>query len=223
MTSIIRIIAAVTLIIGAGLVHGAWTNRWRPSQALVARAARLDSVPMVIGAWTGEPYAMSQRTLVAAGAVNHLARRYTNAGRGITMSVLLLCGLPGDISTHTPEACYPGAGYTLGDITVSTRSYGSPERQAEFRTALATRGGTSPSVLRIYWAWNAAGGWRAPTDARWQFAAEPALCKLYVIRETAGIREDPADDACNDFLTALLPELDRSVFAPVTGVRENQD
>ena len=34
MINMIRISAAVILIIGAGLVHGAWTNRWGPSPAL---------------------------------------------------------------------------------------------------------------------------------------------------------------------------------------------
>ena len=41
----------------------------------------------------------------------------------------------------------------------------------------------------------------------------PALCKLYVIRETAGAAVDPEDDPCNDFLNVFLPELDRLVFS----------
>jgi len=213
MTNIIRIIAALTLIIGAGLVHGSWTNRWRPSPALAAQAARLDSIPMVIGDWTAQPYELPPRELAAAGAVNSLTRRYTNASRGISLNVMLLCGLPGDISTHSPEACYPGVGYTLGDITVRPVAYGSPERRAEFRTAVATRGGTNPLTLRIFWGWNASEGWLAPQDPRWTFGSEPALCKLYVVRETSGVTVDPRDDACNDFLTLFLPAIDRSVFS----------
>ena len=38
MMNMIRISAAVILIVGAGLVHGAWTNRWGPSPALAALA-----------------------------------------------------------------------------------------------------------------------------------------------------------------------------------------
>ena len=43
MMNIVRVSAAVFLIIGAGLVHGAWTDRWRTSPALTAldRAVRL--------------------------------------------------------------------------------------------------------------------------------------------------------------------------------------
>jgi hypothetical protein len=213
MINTTRILAAAILIIGAGLVHGSWTNRWRPSRALANQAARLDAIPTVIGDWTGTPFAVPAPDLAMAGAVNYMARRYTNPRRDVTLTVLMLCGLPGDISLHTPEACYPGAGFTLGDTAVFTRTYGSPEHRAEFRTAVATRAGTNPAMLRIFWGWNASKGWLAPQDARWTFASEPALCKLYVVRETAGSIPDPSDDACNQFLTLLLPALDRSVFS----------
>ena len=49
-----------------------------------------------------------------AGAVGYISRLYKNPGKGLEISVLLLSGLPGDITTHTPDACYPGAGYDPG-------------------------------------------------------------------------------------------------------------
>lgn len=215
MMNIIRITTALVLIVGAGLIHGVWTNRWRPAPALAAQAARLASVPMVIGDWTAIPYEIPSRELAMAGSVGHLTRRYTNPSRGITLTVMLLSGLPGDLSTHTPDACYPGAGFALGPAAVFSRRYGSgsSERPAEFRTAVATRGGTNPSVLRIFWSWNDSNGWSAPEDQRWKFASAPALCKLYVIREATGGVVAPQNDPCNDFLTLFLPEIDRCVFS----------
>ena len=44
-------------------------------------------------------------------------------------------------------------------------------------------------------------------------ASAPALCKLYVIREATGAAVDPQNDPCYDFLTLLLPEIDRCVFS----------
>src|SRR5207244_11825623 len=102
------------LIVGAGLVQGKWTNRWGPSPALAALAARFDTVPMDLGDWKGEAFELPARERAAAGAEACLARRYTNRGRGVAVTVLLLGGLPGDIAVHAPDACYPGAGYTLG-------------------------------------------------------------------------------------------------------------
>ncbi|MGO9462946.1 MAG: exosortase-associated EpsI family protein [Isosphaeraceae bacterium] len=208
----IRIAAAVILIVGAGLVHGKWTDRWGASAALAALAPRFESVPTVIGDWTGTAFEVSPRERAMAGAIACLGRVYENRSTGIKVSVLLVGGLPGKISTHTPDVCYRGAGYTLDSPAAFERRYAPGDRQANFRTAVAAREGTSPSVLRIFWSWNASKGWSAPEEPRWTFATVPALCKLYVVRETAGAVVDPGADPCNEFLTVFLPEVDRLVF-----------
>jgi hypothetical protein len=213
MKNIIRIVAAMVLIVGAGLVHGHWTSRWRISPALAALAARMESVPMTIGDWTATSREIPPRELAMTGAAGYIARIYSNPSKGLTVSVLLLCGLPGDIATHTPDVCYPGAGFTLEAAESYTRRYGSPERRAGFQTALARRGGANPSVLRLYWGWKGSAGWAAPEDARWSFASEPVLSKLYVVRETGGSVVDAKDDPANEFMSLLLPELDRVVFS----------
>jgi hypothetical protein len=213
MIHALRITAALALIVGAGLVHGKWTNRWGRSPELAALAARLDTVPMDLGDWKGEAFDLPAVERAAAGVEACLARRYINRARGVSLTVLLLGGLPGDIAVHTPDVCYPGAGYALGTTTSFDTHAGPGGPPAGFKTALATRGGASPSVLRLFWGWNAAGGWAAPEDARWRFAAESALCKLYVVRETAGVAVDPEDDPCQEFLAVFLPELDRRVFS----------
>jgi hypothetical protein len=210
--NLLRITVAATLIVGAGLVHGAWTNRWGPSPALAAMAARFESVPMVVGDWTATPFELGPRERRMAGAEAYLARVYTNAARGTSVSVLLLGGLPCDIASHTPDVCYPGAGYALS--TPATFEYRPRDdgRREGFRTATAARGGANPSVLRIVWTWHASSGWAAPEDARRAFASEPTLCKLYIVRDTGGAAVEPDRDPCNDFLDVFLPVLDRTVF-----------
>jgi lipopolysaccharide/colanic/teichoic acid biosynthesis glycosyltransferase len=205
--------AAVILIIGAGLVHGAWTNRWGPPAELVELAARFDQVPMGIGDWKATEQEVPAAVRAMSGAVACFSRQYTNRNRGLSVSVLLLGGLPGKISTHTPDVCYPGAGYVLSALAPYVTDYGSGGQRAEFRTAVARREETNPSVLRIFWGWNAGNRWSAPEVPRWSYATESSLCKLYVIRETAGDVVDPAHDPCNELLSVLLPELDRVVFS----------
>lgn len=97
----IRIFGAVVLIVAAGLVQGAWTNRWGPSPALAALGTEFEAVSMVIGDWKGTAYELPARERAMAGAVACLARRYSNPSRGVTVTVLLLGGLPGDIAAHT--------------------------------------------------------------------------------------------------------------------------
>ena len=147
MMDIIRISAAVVLIVGAGLVHGAWTDRWGTSPALTALAARFESVPHGHRRLEGDGFR------AAAGRASHGRRsglprpavlRTRVAGSAVT--VLLLGGLPGKISTHTPDVCYAGAGYSLDPPTRLPADLRPRRPAAEFRTALATREGpTRPS------------------------------------------------------------------------------
>ncbi len=206
-------VAALALIVGSGLVHGAWTNRWRTAPALAELAARLESVPTVLGNWTATTRAIPPKEQAMTGAVGVISRVYTNPTNGVAVSILLLCGLPGNISTHTPDACYPGAGYTLGNSEKFVYRYGDPERAAEFQSAVASLEGTNPSRLRLYWAWHGSSGWSAPENPRWAFAAEPMLSKLYIVRETGGVAVDPKADPCTQFMSLLLPEIDRAMSA----------
>jgi len=215
MKNTIRIITAMILIIGFGLVHGSWTNRWGPAPALAALASRIETLPTTIGDWSvSATRELPPSELAMTGAVGSLSRVYTNPAKRLSVSVLLLSGLPGKISTHTPDACYPGAGYSLGNPDKVSRRYGNPEHTADFQTAVASRTGTNPSVLRLYWAWFSSKGWSSPEDARWSFAAEPMLTKLYVVRETGGVVGDAKDDPGYQFLSDLLPELERILFPP---------
>jgi hypothetical protein len=210
---IIRIAAATTLIIGTGLIHGEWISRWGVSPALSALAARFQSVPMVIGDWTGKAFELDPEEKRMAGAEACLTRIYTQAGSRASISVMLLGGLPGKIATHTPDVCYSVNGYIASTPVPYEYRPGPDGPLARFRTVLATREGPKPSALRIFWSWNASEGWSAPDDARWRFGSKPTLCKLYVIRETGGATVEPGRDPCNDFFRVFLPELDRRVFS----------
>jgi hypothetical protein len=191
---------------------------------------QVDSVPMVIGDWNGTAFELPAQHRAMAGVEAYLARRYANPSRGVAVTVLLVSGLPADIARHTPDVCYPGIGYTLSTPAPYEYRSGPDQPPAGFWTAQATRGGTSPSTLRIFWSWKtvreeaggtpAPQGWTAPESPLWQFASEPALCKLYVVRETAGAVVEPGSDPCNEFLRVFLPELDRLVFSgPRVGPR----
>ena len=211
MKNAIRIVAATGLIIGAGLVHGAWTNRWGTPPALAELAGRLKTLPTNLGEWSAVDRQLGDAELTMTGAVGYISRIYSNPNKGLAVSILLLTGLPGNIATHTPDACYPGAGYSLGEAELYSLTYGPADQSAQFRTAVAAKGGANPSVLRIFWSWRGTKGWSAPEEARWTLAGEPMLTKLYVVRETGSARVDPKNDPCNEFMTLLLPEIDRLI------------
>lgn len=209
----IRVAAGLAVVLGAGLVHGDWTNRWRLSDELAETARRLDSLPMTIGDWTGTSGQLSEEELRVAGAKGYLLRLYRNVKTGENLSVMLLCGPPGNIVNHTPDVCYPGRGYVLEKPRPFRTAAEDASGGADFLTAMANRSGNEPSTLRIFWSWNAGGGWRTPDAPFWTFATAPVLCKLYVVRETRGEVIAPEDDPGRKFLGELIPAIDRAVFS----------
>jgi hypothetical protein len=210
LRTILLCLTATTVVGLTGLAHGLRTGRWQTSRAVESAVAGLSRVPMDVGDWKGEAVEVEAHAFAHVGADGFLVRRYQNRLTGRTLSVMLVGGLPGPISVHSPDVCYSGAGYEVvappGRVAVAA---GAGE-SAEFLTGKFRKtNAVVPSQLRIFWAWHApGGGWSAPDNPRWTFARSPALFKLYVIREMASPDERPEDDPALEFLRQLLPRLE---------------
>jgi hypothetical protein len=203
MKRYLPVITASVVLIVAGLVHGFWTDRWVPPKAANEAAERLADVPLVIGDWVGQDVKVESPQNEVAGCIQ---RCYTSGKQTVVM--FLVCGRPGPVSIHTPEACYGAGGFDVGLRKRTKVSDG------ELWTADAIRTrATEETRLRLYWAWNAGEGWTAPEDARPTFAHRQVLHKLYVQRDLSSLGESTADDPCETFLKVLLPALDRTLFA----------
>jgi hypothetical protein len=212
MIRILTTLAACVLILAAGVVHGFWSDRWQPPAETAAAAARMDALPMEVGDWVGS--AVDVKNPQSGGLAGTLERRYENRRTGDAVSVFLVCGRPGPVSIHTPEACYTANGFTVG---LKSRAE-VREKNGEFWSADAVKTAAAEETrLRIYWSWNDGGGWTAPVDARWTYVARrrsPVLFKLYVLRDLGGPIQASKDEPCQTFLQAMLPELDRTLFGP---------
>ena len=211
MTRLLTALVASVLLIACGVVHGFWTDRWRPPVETAAAAARMEAMPMEVGDWVGT--AVEVKNPQAGGVAGAVERRYENRRTGDTVSLFMVCGRPGPVSIHTPEACYGASGFTVkAKSKAAVRDKGG-----DFWTADAEKTRAAEEThLRIYWGWNDGQGWTAPGDARWTFVASrrsSVLYKLYVLRDLSGPDAASKDEPCQAFLQALLPELDRSLFA----------
>jgi hypothetical protein len=206
---------ALALVIAAGLVHGQWTQRWTASSAIETAAVRLGRVPMTISDWRGRSLEMNREQLAMAEIAGHVARCYEDRLGRTAVTVLLVCGRPGPIAAHTPEICYPGAGYEPLEPPVRrTLRIGPSGTPAAFRHAVFAKSNTTvPTYLRILWSWTADGTWAAPDNPRLVFAPHRALYKLYLIRTMDTAEEPIEDDPSLAFLQTLLPELKRALFA----------
>jgi hypothetical protein len=196
------VVTATVLLLAAGIVHGYWTDRWLPAAETAEAARRLDGIPMTLGEWEGEDLDSKAPQPGVAGCVQ---RRYSNGKHTVVM--FLVCGRPGPVSIHTPEACYGASGYAVA----ARKRIRVGEGEAWTADAIRVRAAEETRV-RLYWGWNNGQGWTAADDPRWLFARQPVLHKLYVLRELGSFGEPTRDDPCETFLKVLLPELDKALF-----------
>lgn len=220
---LLRTALAAALILAAGWMHGKWTNRWGLSPAVSALAERIPALPTNLEMWTGADQEVDARTLRLAGGAAALSRVYRD-DVSAPISVFLIGGLPAQVASHTPDVCYPGAGFELGRTTrVTVPVQGEPDVTAEVATAIATRGQADQQErLRIFWSWNDGEGWRAPEDARWSYTTRSALSKLYVVRmldSTESTEIDTATDPAIPFLSKLLAQVDQHVVRDAPAAR----
>jgi hypothetical protein len=203
--------AAFILILACGLVHGFWTDRWGVSDEPGASAARLELLPLSLGDWDGQDLEMERPP--SNEVAGHLYRRYVSKRTGKAVSLFLVCGRPGPVCIHTPDACYGGSGYSVSQAAQFAVPL-ADDRSADFRTAIfQKRSASELTTLRIFWAWNGGEGWTSPANPRLRFAHLPALYKAYVLRDLASA-DDPLDsDPCREFLQELIPAFDRAVLS----------
>jgi len=208
----VAVAAALAVLIGSGLARRYAADDAGAARALARASEALPGwLPESAGEWTGRVADVDRRGLDRAGVAGLAARRYHNDRTGEDVTAVLLCGPPGPVAAHGPEACYRGIGFAATSAPVRVRL---PGGGAEFWSARFRGDGPGgPRVLRVLWAWGGGpGGWSAPDHPRLRFAAAGVLYKLYLIHEPG---DGPAGDPALALAGALTP-------APAGGVAGTQ-
>lgn len=211
--------AAVAVVAAATAVQGRWTERWAPiSRDEVIAAARLleERFPAKFGEWEAERELESDpKELEAAGAVGHISRLYRNNRTKARVSAFVVCALPYDASAHTPDRCYPGAGFTIGESEHRVKVKYGEGREVEALTGTFAKAG---QTLRIFWTYgvgsDAGDGqldWIAPQLPRIALSGEPSVYKLYAIADQTRIGTSQSMVECEGFISQLAPALDAAL------------
>jgi hypothetical protein len=201
------LLAALGIVLAAGILHGVGTDRWGRSDELQIALSRLHDLPEKVGDWQASTLEMDGSVLRQAGAEGSWLRRFTNTRTGAVVTILLLCGPTRHMAIHQPEDCYRGAGY---EMAAPATPLPMREGMDVFWTARFCKPPSSGGEqLRICWSWFADDRWQAPENPRFAFAGVPVLTKLYAIRELNEPAEPAAVDACSDLLRGLVPALTR--------------
>lgn len=205
------LIVVAVLVVAGAVVNGAATQRWDFVAPDPAQNERLHALEVRFEDWQPSPIPTDMPTNEASAATS---RRYASPTTSRSGAVTMISGVPGSVSTHTPDVCYPGSGYktvrsakreTLELPGGATATY----YVADFEKTTATR----QDRVRVRWAWTTTGEWIAPDNPRWMFATQltkvPVLYKVYVVTSlsTEESEERPEDDATTRaFVSAVFTQ-----------------
>ncbi len=213
MLSTLRLSVVAALIVAGALVHGAVIQRWAVFAPDTALTERLHALEVRHADWQPTPTPIptdmptNERSIATA-------RRYVSASGGQSAVVTIISGIPGSVTTHTPDVCYTGSGYRLlrgpGKETLELPGGGTATfYSADFEKKTASK----QDRVRVRWAWSRDGTWVAPDRPRWQFArqlnAVPVLYKLYVatpLPETEDGRTPEDDEPTRAFVRAAFAQ-----------------
>ncbi len=202
-------IGAAVLLMGVSCYYqGKWSERWGEFPELAIFAEQLKEIPMSVGEWQGEDEPQTdERILRLSGAAGQMDRTYRNAA-GEEVRVMLMCARFRDVFYHTPERCYPAAGFEMQS---------QPQREVIddaqfFTTTFLKSEPTGTHSERGYWTWSADGEWLAPANEKLTFAGERALYKLYVFGAVpTGKNARPDHDYLSEFIRVFMPAVETAL------------
>jgi hypothetical protein len=209
-------VAAVAIVVGTTYLHGRMTERWtgRNVTGEISRAAALleGGFPREAGDWRAvDDLQADPQELQRAGAVGYVSRTYRNENGGPLVAAFVVCATPHKASGHTPDRCYPGAGFEIGETEHREMIVLTDGRRAEAFSGTFRKSG---QTLRVFWTYGVNGAWVAPQIARIELADAAAVYKLYAIVDETSLTPGDGTRACADFLRQCLPPFDAAVARP---------
>ena len=202
-STLLPIVAAVLLMGVSAYYQGMWTERWGESPELQIFAEQVNAVPMTIGEWEGLDVGESEeRVKEISGSQAEFNRVYRNPA-GEEVRVMLMCARFRDVFFHSPDRCYPAAGFEILNPPQQVVIDDSQFFTTTFRKSDPTAGTRDE---RGYWTWSADGNWSAPTNERVAFAGDRALYKLYIFGTVpTGGQGRSDEDFCGAFIREFMP------------------
>jgi hypothetical protein len=191
-------------------------DRWgEPGAEAAAMGQRFKNVPKKIGNWVGEDQPVDEQNRKTAGAVNYVSRFYRNEETGREVRLWLIVGHSRDIVRHTPNICYPNAGFRQDSPEIRHQVPLEGKEPAQFYTAKFIKENALGRVAeRVFWAWNhpETNKWESPESARHHYGLSKALYKVYFTSNVLGDEKTVGDNIAAEFAEVMLPEIDKALF-----------
>lgn len=161
-----------------------------------------------------------------AGASEHIIRNYMDLKSGEQATALTLYGPCTMVYLHTPEACYPGAGYKLFrgpvDLSMEVPGLKGPLR---YRWAIyAKRVGGINRYEEVYYTFLHHGDWLPDVSDRWKtFRYYPGMFKVQISHPISGSLPQAGEGPIPPLLAEFARQISRRLApdgpgAPATTV-----
>lgn len=208
--------AVTCLLLGAFGGFRLW-REWQ-FRSLATRSAtapfHLADLPRTIGTWQGSESPENQldpEVARFAGASEHIVRGFFDEKSGERVSALVLYGLATSVYLHTPEICYPSAGFQLSkgpqEYKVDVPGLKFPLR---FRWAIYSK--RIAGVMRYeesYYSFRHDGEWLPDTSDRWKtFRYRPGMFKIQISHPVTNLSESGENGPCVDLLKELARQIE---------------
>ncbi len=140
-----------------------------------------------------------------------LKRLYVDKETGVTLAVLILFGPAEKVTGHTPEVCYPSAGYELVESFDVKLTLPQP---VNYRSLLFVKnGGAAAMRNEVFYTFRQTGNWSPIVSGNWKtLETSPPVFKVQIQRSvTEREHRGGVKSPCQNFLDELIPEIDRLV------------
>ena len=210
------IVACLLLGISGGI------RLWRELQfaSLAAGSSlppfRLEELPRDLGNWQSVREKDSQldpQVALIAGSSDNIIRTYVDRKSDEQVSALIIYGPSQQVFAHTPDACYPSAGYQLVRGPVD-RELHVPGLKAtvHYRWAIyMKRVGGIGQYVEAYHCFYYNGEWIPDAADRWKsFRYHPSMFKVQLSRDVTGLSDEvhaPSESILGDFIREISDRL----------------
>ena len=187
---------------------------------------RLDKVPKLIGQWEViSDKEIPPEEFKASNCDGYKSYTFQNRETNEVVDVFLASGTARHITIHTPDWCYPAAGYgRKTDIEPALISCQEVELNPEFLTArfVKRKQATSAEIpLQVFWSFSYDGEWTAVQSAKVAFAGRDALYKIYLINHLPSQEMRWQQVPSVKFIEECLPTINQYLFGqPETSGQE---
>jgi hypothetical protein len=213
--------AVTCLILGISGGLRYWREWKFASLAVKSEAApfSLSRLPRVAGSWQageGSETQLDPDVARIAGSTDHIVRSYLDEKSGEQASALILYGMAATVFAHTPEACYPSAGYQLVkgpvDGTITLPDAKEPVR---YRWAIYVKRVAGISRYEeAYYTFRHNGEWLPDIAGRWKmFRYHPSIFKVQIAHPVSSLSESGKGGACELLLTELVRQIEERLTA----------